>query len=311
VPDTSVIFLPEGTPAPRSYIRNLTCTGLSDRVRLEVYLDERLPFQVEERLDERKFILRVFYGTSDTDWIKYVRSQDWVKQVTWSQEQDGVYRLAIELADFNIWGWDCHYRGNTLTLDIEKGPDKFHSYKDLRIVIDPGHSPEPGAIGPTGYTEAEANLAIANRLAEMLRKKDATVYMTRVDNSDVTLYDRPRIAREVNCDIFISVHNNSDPVGINPYYANGTSAYYYNPHSKALAESILRRMIDRTDLHDHGLYYANFAVTRPTQYIAVLVECAFMIIPDQEADLKTKSFQEKCAKGILEGLDDYLHSLDD
>jgi N-acetylmuramoyl-L-alanine amidase len=29
------------------------------------------------------------------------------------------------------------------------------------IVIDPGHSGDPGAIGPTGYTEAQANLELA------------------------------------------------------------------------------------------------------------------------------------------------------
>ncbi|MFH1891661.1 MAG: N-acetylmuramoyl-L-alanine amidase [Candidatus Zixiibacteriota bacterium] len=311
VPDTSVILMAQGTPSPQSFIRDLRCTGLVDRVRLQVFLDEKLPFQVEELLDERKFVLRVFYGTSDTDWIRYIRSQEFVKRVTWNQEQDGVYRLVVELEDFNVWGWDSYYEGNTLTLDIIRGPSKLRSYKDLRIMLDPGHSADPGAIGPTGLTEAEANLSIALRLAEMLRKKGATVFVTRVDNSDVKLYDRPKMTREHNCDIFISIHNNSVPDGMNPYYANGTSAYYYNSHSKALAESILARMVDRTDLRDHGLFYANFAVTRPTQYIAVLAECAFMIIPEQEAALRTESFQEKCAKGILEGLDDYLDSLDD
>jgi len=311
VPDTSVILMAQGTPSPQSFIRNLRCTGFADRVRLQVFLDEKLPFQVEELLDERKFVLRVFYGTSDTDWIKYIRSQEFVKRVSWSQEQDGVYKLVVELEDFNVWGWDSYYEGNTLTLDIIRGPSKWRSYEDLRIMLDPGHSLDPGAIGPTGLTEAEANLSISLRLAEMLRKKGATVFMTRVDNSDVKLYDRPKMTKEHNCDIFISIHNNSVPVGVNPYLANGTSTYYYNPHSRALAESILTRMVDRTNLRDHGLFYANFAVIRPTQYIAVLAECAFMIIPEQEAALRTESFQEKCAKGILEGLDDYLDSLDD
>ena len=66
--------------------------------------------------------------------------------------------------------------------------------------------------------------------------------------------------------------------------------------------------IEEIGLPDYGLYHANFAVLRPTQYVSVLVECAFMIIPEQEAALKTEDFQEKCARAIFEGLDDYLES---
>jgi N-acetylmuramoyl-L-alanine amidase len=39
---------------------------------------------------------------------------------------------------------------------------------------------------------------------------------------------------------------------------------------------------------------------------AVLVECAFMMIPEQEAMLRTDKFQRKCAAAILKGIKDYL-----
>lgn len=309
IPDTSVVFLPQGTPVPHSYIRTVRYTEMDNKVRIEVFLDERLPFQVEEIPERNEFVLRIFQATSDTDWIKYLGSRKYIKRINWTQEQEGVYRLAIGLNDFHVWGWDGYYNGNVLTLDIKPGPERFKSYKGLRIMIDPGHSKDPGAIGPTGLTEAEVNLMIADRLAAMLRRKDATVFMTRVDDSDVKLYDRPKMTREKNCDIFISVHNNSVPDGVNPLISNGVSTYYYNPHSKKLADYMQNRLVDRLHLRDHGLYYANFAVTRPTQYLAILVECTFIILPDQEAALRTESFQKKCARAIVEGLDDYLKSL--
>ena len=311
VPDTSVVFLPSGTPVPHSYISSIRCTGMQTRTRIEVFLDEKLPFQVEEIPEKNQFVLRIFQATSDTDWIRYLGSRDLVERINWSQEQAGVYRLVIQLKDHpRIWGWDGYYSGNVLTLDIKPAPERFRCYKGLRIMIDPGHSKDPGAIGPTGLTEAEANLMIADRLAALLRKKGATVFMTRVDDSDVKLYDRPKMTVEKDCDIFISVHNNSVPDGVNPFVSHGASTYYYNPHSKSLAEFVQDQLLDKLGAKDHGLFYANFAVIRPPQYVAILVECAFMILPDQEADLRTEAFQAKCALAIANGLDDYLRSLD-
>jgi N-acetylmuramoyl-L-alanine amidase len=311
VPDTSVVFLPSGTPVPHSYISSIRCTGMQTRTRIEVFLDEKLPFQIEEIPEKDQFVLRIFQATSDTDWIRYLGSKDLIERINWSQEQAGVYRLVIGLKDHpRIWGWNGYYSGNVLTLDIKPGPEYFGSYKGLRIMVDPGHSKDPGAIGPTGLTEAEANLMIADRLAALLRKKGATVFMTRTDDSDVKLYDRPRMTVEKDCDIFISVHNNAVPDGVNPFVAHGTSTYYYNAHSKSLAEFVQDRLLKKLDAKDHGLYYANFAVTRPSQYLAILVECAFMILPEQEAALRTEAFQAKCALAIANGLDDYLRSLD-
>ncbi len=311
VPDTSVVFLPPGTPIPHSYIRSVRCTGMDDKVRVQVFLDEKLPFQVDELTGSDQFILRIFQATSDTDWIRYAGSREHIDGITWSQEQVGVYRLTIVLKNMFAWGWNCYYEGNTLTLDIMPAPERFRSYKDLRVMIDAGHSADPGAIGPTGLTEAEANMMIADRLAATLRKKGATVFMTRVDDSDVKLYDRPRKTVEKSCEIFVSIHNNAVPDGVNPFYANGTSTYYYNTHSRPLADFVQAKLVENLGLSDHGVYYANFAVTRPTQYVAILVECAFMIIPEQEAALRTEAFQTKCAEAIADGLDDYLRSLDE
>jgi len=65
-------------------------------------------------------------------------------------------------------------------------------------------------------------------------------------------------------------------------------------------------MLKATGLPDHGLYHGNLAVNRPTQYPAVLVECAFMIIPQQEAMLKTDKFRKKVAKAITKGIKNFL-----
>jgi len=70
-------------------------------------------------------------------------------------------------------------------------------------------------------------------------------------------------------------------------------------------------LLRATKLPDYGLYHGNLAVNRPTQYPAVLVECAFMIIPEQEALLKRDDFQDDIAKAITEGIKEFLEGYKD
>jgi N-acetylmuramoyl-L-alanine amidase len=54
---------------------------------------------------------------------------------------------------------------------------------------------------------------------------------------------------------------------------------------------------------------ANFALVRATWMPAVLAEGAFIIMPDQEAALRTAEYQERYARAIVEGLESYFRSL--
>jgi N-acetylmuramoyl-L-alanine amidase len=271
----------------------------------------KLPFRVEYDPDRNEINLLVYYATSDTDWIRYDPEDYLIDYITWSQPQKNVYKLTVKLNQDHIWGYQCDYEGNVLNLDIKKSPADKLRLKDLKIVIDPGHSADPGAIGPTGMTEAEANLKISRELLKKLRDKGTEVVMTRYADEDVPIYDRPKLAVAEDCDIFISVHNNALPDGVNPFVNNGVSTFYYHLHSKKLAEMIQKEMSDELELDDYGHYYANFAVIRPTQYLAVLLECTFMILPEEEAKLKGDKFPEKCADAIVEGIEEFLDYLED
>jgi N-acetylmuramoyl-L-alanine amidase len=233
-----------------------------------------------------------------------------VKIVKWSQPNDDIFRITVELSRTLGGGYRAFYRDKAFIFRIKKNP-KLRRWPNkpfwgVKIAIDPGHSHDSGAIGPTGLKEKDANLWIAHELREMLLDEGAFVIMTRYGHEHIPLYDRPKMAVRWDADILVSIHNNALPDGINPFENNGVSVYYYHPHSKPLAEMIHKHMVKKTDLPDHGLYYGNLVLTRPPELPAVLVECAFMMIPEQEAMLKTDSYQRKCAKAIMEGIKDYL-----
>jgi len=76
------------------------------------------------------------------------------------------------------------------------------------IVIDPGHGgTDPGAIGPTGAREANANLEAGLALAEALEKTGRYhVVLTRRQDHRLAHEERSRLARDARANLFISLH---------------------------------------------------------------------------------------------------------
>ena len=300
---------PEGTPQPQGEASFITVDNYDNYIEVSAELGDKLPYEIHT--DGDLMTVDIYYLNSDTDWIRFNDdAQKYVKSIWWSQPQDGVYRLNIRWYDDHFWGYTPAYEGTTFTLKLKKHLDTANPLsspvKGLKIVLDPGHSHDPGAIGPSGLEEADPNLWIAYELRKILMNKGAEVLMTRMGHEDLGLYDRVDMANKWDADLLISIHNNALPDGINPFTHNGTSAYYYFNQARPLAEAIHKHLLEKTGLPDHGLYHGNLALCRVTDCPAVLVECAFMMIPEQEAMLKTDKFQRKCAKAIYEGICDYL-----
>ena len=77
------------------------------------------------------------------------------------------------------------------------------------VIIDAGHGGwEPGA-GNGSIHERDITLAISLEVEKVLKEKNIDYYMTRSDDTYVSLEDRVRIANEKGCKLFVSIHNNS------------------------------------------------------------------------------------------------------
>src|SRR5699024_2399779 len=107
-------------------------------------------------------------------------------------DETGVLSLALRDP---VWGWRTRWDGEDLIVEIRRAPavDRDRPLRGRLIAVDPGHPPL-GATGPTGYREAEANLAVALRLRRMLEEAGAQVLLTRADDTPLELLPRTRMA---------------------------------------------------------------------------------------------------------------------
>ncbi|MFN2420821.1 MAG: N-acetylmuramoyl-L-alanine amidase [Gemmatimonadota bacterium] len=310
--DPAEAFVVEA-PRPRSevpVVRTRLVEGWSEVV---VPLAERLPFDVVQTLDPVRYRVTIYGATADTDIVRLTPSDELVRTVEWGQPENGVFTLDIELDADQAWGYRAAWEGSSLVLSFRHAPPtladrRFRSHlRGVTVIVDPGHSPEPGAVGPTGLAEKDVNLEIALAVADILEKRGADVVLTRATrDSTLGLYDRTNLAVDAGGEVFVSIHNNALPDGVNPFANNGTSVLFYHPQSQPLAAAIQAELLPRTGLGDYGVWHDNLAVTRMNEMPSVLVEGAFMMIPEQEAMLRTPGFQRRIAEGVALGIERFL-----
>jgi N-acetylmuramoyl-L-alanine amidase len=180
--------------------------------------------------------------------------------------------------------------------------------RGLTIAVNAGHPPA-GSTGPTGLYEAVPTLAISERLKTILEARGARVVMTRTNAEPLALAIRPVLARQAGAHAFVSIHLNALPDGVNPFTAHGTGSYYFHPSSELLAREVQRGMVRRMGLRDLGIFYDNLSDLRHPWMPSVLCEGAFIMIPEQEAAVRTVEFQERYALGVADGLEAYFRRL--
>ena len=179
-----------------------------------------------------------------------------------------------------------------------------------KIIIDAGHGgKEPGAVGCMFDLEKDLNLKAAKALKKELKSRNYKVLMTRNSDKYVSLKDRVNFAKDKKGVIFVSLHMNSIPEYADPNTHKGSETYYYNEFSKPLAKSVQLALTKSLGTRDNGVKQASFAVIRPTEYVGILVETAFLINPEDVSIYKSKGYYKKTAHGISNGIENYLHQL--
>ncbi len=303
IPDDVVSLAPKGTFASTSLTERWQVFGDSAYDYVTVGLTSKLPYQSIQEIDPSKIIVDVFGATNNTNWITQLQSCKEIKNVTYEQVQDGIFRISIFLKHKQHWGHSIYYKGNLLTIKIKQQPASL-ALKNLTIAVDAGHGgSNTGAGGPTGSSEKELTLAISLKLQQALLNEGAKVIMTRTTEKFVDNKERILIFRDNTPDLLISIHLNSSG---DPIRAGGTSSLYKYIGFRNLSYHINKRML-QLGLREYGNIAAfNFMLNSPTEYPNALVETLFLSNPAEEELVLNPAFQQKMVEAMVAGVKDFL-----
>lgn len=173
-----------------------------------------------------------------------------------------------------------------------------------RVTVDPGHGgTDTGTIGQHGTREKDVTLAIATKLAAVMKANGISVQMTRMKDLEVLLRPRVEMANHNDSDVFISIHANSFG---NQHGVEGIETYYFSDESYPLAKAIHRELLKELKQPDRGVRKNNFYVVHHTQMPAALVEIGYLSNAHEESLLSSSAYQDRAAKAIYAGIKDFL-----
>ncbi len=302
----------ESTP---NRITSLTQTALADKTRFIFTGAQAVPIQVHEF--NNRLELTLYYTEGFDENFSLDATSPLVENVTWSVPAPNTLLFKIYFKqNASPWGHAYNFEGDDFVLDLmhkpELSPQKNKPLTGARILLDAGHSPQrrvpyDGAIGPSGYLEYEATLALAEDLKPLLEAQGATVILTRHGNNRMSLQDRYQLALQEQAHIFVSLHYNALPETANPFArARGYSVYYNYPHSFALAQAVYKSFTRQVPLPDNGMIANDILfIPRIPQMPSILVENAYLILPEQEEMARTKEGRRVFVQALYEGILDF------
>ncbi len=199
-------------------------------------------------------------------------------------------------------------------IDENKEPQRI-------ILIDPGHGGyDGGAKSKNGTIEKNINLSISNKVKAQLEKEGYKVFMTRDKDESLNdpsgskytskkvedLTNRCNKKKEVNCDMFISIHQNTFPKGS----VKGAQVWYSTfQESKYLANILqdsLREYLDPTNKRIEKPALDSYRILRDGyEAPSVIVECGFITNYEEEQKLKDETYQQKIAEAIAAAVNRY------
>lgn len=190
-----------------------------------------------------------------------------------------------------------------VTVQKQQQTVKLNTFKKV-IVIDPGHGgSDPGATRAK-TEEKTLTLDIAEFVVRELKNHGAEVYMTRCDDTFVSLSDRVEYSNAKHPDLFVSIHINASE----NENVHGIETHYYKDDSLELAKYIHKSIMSGINENNRGVLKSRFYVIRHTNTPAVLLELGFISNEQERELLKDKQRQKKMAELITEGIINYLNN---
>jgi N-acetylmuramoyl-L-alanine amidase len=200
--------------------------------------------------------------------------------------------------------------------------------KIKKICIDAGHGgKDKGAENSRlGLREKQLTLDLAQRLKGELERMGFNVVLTRSTDNKVELEERPLIANQSKCDLFISLHFNSAipaAKGIETFCLTPAGQPGSSQSSKDLIDSehcagnqwegwsllcanyVQRSLVSETGSTDRGVKRARFVVLKTLNCPGILIEGGFLSNSEEGNRIGTPAYRNQLALAIAHGIEAY------
>ena len=193
------------------------------------------------------------------------------------------------------------------------------------VVLDAGHGGNDMGASSLSGCEKDYALDVALNLRKALEREGFKVILTRRGDAYLPLEQRAQQANNVSEAIFVSVHFNSEAVGIK---ANGVEVYAMTPRgaastgdgvlsaeqfkempgnefdnaSFALATCVQHAVLGQTPQEDRGVRRARFAVLRLTRMPAILIEGGFLTNVPESQQINDPVWRARLADSVVRGV---------
>ena len=197
--------------------------------------------------------------------------------------------------------------------------------KPYVVVLDPGHGGKDGGANGNGAKEKDLNLKIAKYCKKYLEQQEnIKVYMTRNDDTFVSLSGRVDYAASVNANLFVSIHLNSGGgYGAEVYYPNSNYHSDIGSEGQALAQSVQNELValgiynreikirnSQDSKYPDGStqdYYAVIQQSKRAGFPGIIIEHAFIdSSSDFSAFLNSDEKLERLGKADANGILKYI-----
>ncbi|MBZ8182676.1 N-acetylmuramoyl-L-alanine amidase [Oscillatoria salina] len=295
---------------PKSLIRSITSRQVAGATEIIFPLQSPVPVSINQ--GEQTFTLKLHNVIAQTDTIR-LDDDPLIKRLDWQVPTPGEIEYTFHLKSPQQWGYDLRYEGTSLILSLRHSPAQIsQSLSGIKILLDPGHGgQELGARGPNGYPEKDVNLAVAKLLQEELKRRGATVYMTRESDVNVSLADRVAMIQEVQPAIALSVHYNALPDSGDAVNTAGVGMFWYHTQAHDLAVFLHNYLVEKLNRPSYGVFWNNLALTRPHIAPAVLMELGFMINPVEFEWVSDRQAQRQLANTLAEGIVEWFREVNE
>ena len=218
------------------------------------------------------------------------------------EDRDGdFYKIPIGNGKF---GYIPYWLVTTNFSAIETDETIPQGIKNAIIVIDPGHGgDDPGAVvNFSDKHEADHTLTTALLVKKELEAMGAKVFLTRTNDSSVSLSERADISNKNNADAFISIHFDS----AEDSSLSGTTTYYFSEKSENLSQTVNKYLARNLPLKNQGSRFQNFMVLRDNARPSILLELGYLNNQGDNKVISSEEYQQNIAKSIANALKEYF-----